>query len=212
MRVGVVLRGKYGKRAVKEISEFFEVYTYELPQNLPEIIDEPEELHFPEELFKCDVIVSYALHPDVNYEIIRRAAGKVKYVLLPGGAKSGSKKQLEELGKKYGVNVLVENICCATPKIDDPDVKEFFEKFGMPEFEIEVEDGIIKSVKVKRSSICGSSKFVAEKLVGMRVDEAPTKAGYLTQIYPCFASRGIDGKIHRAAHIHKRQVEKALKD
>ena len=212
MRVGVVLRGKYGRRAVKEISEYFDVYTYELPQTLPEIIDEPEKLQFPEELFETDIIISYALHPDVNYEIIRRAAGKVKYVLLPGGAKSGSKKQLEELGKKYGVKVLVENICCATPRIDDPAVREFFEKFGMPEFEIEVEDGVVKSVKVKRSSICGSSKFVAEKLVGMEVGEAPAKAGYFTQIYPCFASRGIDGKIHRAAQIHKRQVEKALKD
>jgi len=161
MKVGIVIRGKYGRRALKEISQHFDVFTFELPPDLPEIIDEPEELHFPEELFETDLIVSYALHPDVNYEIIRRAAGKVKYVLLPGGAKSGSKRQLEALGEELGVKVLVEDICCATPKIDDPDVKEFFEKFGMPEFEIRVEDGVIKEVRVKRSSICGASKFVA---------------------------------------------------
>ena len=211
MKVAIVLRKKYGRRAAEQIARKFDVVTFRLPDELPEIIDDPEEIELPDYLFTADLILSYALHPDVNYEIIRRAEGtNVKYVVLPGGAKSGSRAQLRELGEKHGVRVVWEDVCCATPLIEDEEIGDFFREFGMPEFEIVVEDGVIKDVKVRRSAICGSSYFVAEKIRGLSVDDAPSKAGYFTQIYPCFASRGIDGKIHRAAHIHKRQVERAI--
>ena len=108
------------------------------------------------------------------------------------------------------MKVIWEDVCCATPYIQDEDISEFFAEFGLPEFDVIVEDGRIKDVKVKRAAICGSTYFVAESIKGMDVSEAPTKAGYFTQIYPCFASRGIDGKIHQAANIHKKQVERAI--
>ncbi len=211
MKVAVILRKKYGKRAVELISKKFQVVTYRIPDELPEIIDEPEEIELPDEIFDADIILSYALHPDVNHELVRRAEGKkVKAIILPGGAKSGSRAQLKELGEKYGVKVMWEDVCCATPYIQDEDISEFFAEFGLPEFEVVVENGKIMDVKVKRAAICGSTYFVAENLKGMSIDEAPTKAGYFTQIYPCFATRGIDGKIHQAANIHKRQIEKAI--
>ena len=211
MKVAVILRKKYGKRAVELISKKFQVVTYRIPDELPEIIDEPEEIELPDEIFDADIILSYALHPDVNYEIIKRAENRnVKAVILPGGAKSGSRAQLKELGELHGVNVIWEDVCCATPYIQDKDLSEFFAEFGLPEFDVIVEDGKIKDVKVKRAAICGSTYFVAESLKGLSIDEAPTKAGYFTQIYPCFASRGINGKIHQAANIHKRQIEKAI--
>ncbi len=211
MKVAVILRKKYGKRAADQISKKFQVSSYRIPDELPEIIDDPEEIMLPDEIFDADIILSYALHPDVNYEIIRRAEGKnVRAVILPGGAKSGSRAQLKELGKKHGIRVIWEDVCCATPYIDDEAVSEFFAEFGLPEFDVIVEDGEIKDVRVKRAAICGSTYFVAESLKGLSIDDAPAKAGYFTQIYPCFASRGIDGKIHQAANIHKRQVEKAI--
>ncbi|MBE8539830.1 DUF166 family protein [Geoglobus acetivorans] len=211
MRVAILLRKKYGKRAVEQISKKFDVVTFRLPDELPELIDEPEEIELPDEIFESDIILSYALHPDVSYELIRRAEGKnVKAVILPGGPKSGSRTQLKELGEKHGVKVIWEDVCCAAPFIDEEGIAEFFAEFGLPEFEVDVEDGKVKDVRVKRSAICGSSYFVAEKIRGLDIEEAPAKAGYFTQIYPCFASRGIDGKIHRAAHIHKRQVERAI--
>ncbi len=211
MKVAVILRKKYGKRAVDQISKRFPVITFRLPDELPEIIDEPEEIELSDGIFDADVILSYALHPDVNYEIIRRAEGRnVKAVILPGGAKSGSRAQLKELGEMHDVKVIWEDVCCATPLIQDDDVSDFFSEFGLPEFDVIVENGKVKDVKVKRAAICGSTYFVAESIKGMNADEAPTKAGYFTQIYPCFASRGIDGKIHQAANIHRRQVERAI--
>ena len=211
MKVAVILRKKYGRRAVEQISKNFQVVTHRIPDELPEIIDEPEEIELPDEIFDADMILSYALHPDVNYELVRRAEGKnVRAIILPGGAKSGSRAQLRELGERHGVKVIWEDVCCATPYIQDEDISEFFAEFGLPEFDVIVEDGRIKDVKVKRAAICGSTYFVAESIKGMDVSEAPTKAGYFTQIYPCFASRGIDGKIHQAANIHKKQVERAI--
>ena len=65
-------------------------------------------------------------------------------------------------------------------------------------------------MQVKRSAFCGASFFVAEKIKGLPIDEAPIKAGYFTQIFPCYATRGVEGGIHRAARVHKRAVEKAI--
>ncbi len=212
MKIAVILRKKYGRRALEQISKKFETVSFKMPDELPEIIDDTESIEIPDEIFDSDIILSYALHPDVNYEVIRRSKGrKVKYIILPGGAKSGSAYQLKKLGEEVGVRVLWEDICCATPLIKDRDLIEFFKSFGMPEFEIRVKNGIIEDVKVKRSAICGSSYFVAEKIKGLRIEDAPTKAGYFTQIYPCFATRGLEGGIHRAANIHKSQVEKAIR-
>ena len=45
MRVGVVTRGKYGERLIETIKERtdFEVVSIEIPQALPEFIEDPEE-------------------------------------------------------------------------------------------------------------------------------------------------------------------------
>jgi hypothetical protein len=215
LKIGILLRGKYGKRAMEMIARRFDIVSYELPTNLPPVIDEPEEIvkSIPEEVLSANILISYALHPDINLEIIKLAAEKgARLVILPGGSKSGSRAQIKEVADRYGIRVLWEDICCATPYIEDEDISEFIEAYGMPEFEVEIEDGKIKEVRVKRGAICGSSFFVAERLEGISVEEAPSKAGYFTQIYPCYASRGIDGKIHRAANVHKRAIEKAIEN
>ncbi len=208
MQIGVVVRRGRNRRAIELFSRFFDVTVYEVERDLPALIDNPKDyLKLPED-FRPDVIVSYLLHPDLNLELIRQASERgVKTVVISGGAKGGSYKQLRAEGEKSGVRVLWDEICCATPKIEN---HPFFELFGGPEFEIEVEGGVIKDVKVKRSSFCGSTFYVAEKIKGLRIEEAPSKAGYYTQIFPCVASRGLMGGIHRAAYAHKRAVEKAI--
>jgi len=210
MQVGVVVREGKNRRAIELFSKFFDVRVYEVPRELPTLIEDPKDyLKLPQD-FKPDLIVSYLLHPDLNLELIRQASERgVRLVVISGGAKGGSYRQLKEEGKKTGVEVFWEEICCTTPKIEN---SPFFELFGAPEFEIEIDNGIIKDVKVKRSSFCGSTYYVAEKIKGLSVKEAPTKAGYYTQIFPCIASRGLSGGIHKAANAHKRAVEKAIEE
>jgi hypothetical protein len=212
MRVGVVLKGKTRKKDVELMKEHFEVNVFEIPSELPEFIEEPETfLQIPEEFFDVDMVVSYAVHPDINLELIRLAGEKgVGLVVLSGGSKAGSYIQLKKEGERRGVRVVWEEICCATPKLKDEKYSEFFEYFGMPEFEVKISDDRIEYVEVKRSAFCGATFFVAEKIKGLDVNSAPSKAGYFTQIFPCYASRGIDGGIHKAARVHKKAVEKAI--
>jgi hypothetical protein len=199
MKVGIIIRGNHGRSTAEQMAKYFEVVTFELPSDLPELL---EDVKLPD--FDVDVLISYASHPDINLELVRSA--KAKLLIITG--KGGSRAQLKREAEKHGKKVVVVDICCVTPTLND--FSEFFKYFGKPEFEVEIEGGRLKNVKVLRCAFCGATHFVAEMLKGVSVEEAPAKAGYLTQVYPCLASRGIDGKIHLAAEMHKIAMEKAI--
>lgn len=200
MKIGIIQRGHHGEKSAEEISRYFEVSIFKLPEKIPEIL---EDISIPEDILKSDIIISYAGHADVNLELVRRAEGKI---FITG--KGGSKAQLLQEARKHNRIVIVVDICCTAKNFDE----EFSKFFGKPEFEVEIDrdKNIIRKVKVIRSAFCGATYFVAEKLEGAEIESAPQKAGYYTQIYPCLASRGIDGKIHVAARIHKNAIEKAI--
>jgi len=212
LKIGIVLRGREREKDIQLMAEHFEVKSFELPSDLPELIENPEEyLTLGQDFFNVDMIISYAGHPDINLELIRQASEHgIRLLIFSGGSKAGSAVQLKREGEKRGVRVIWEEICCATPQVEDERFSEFFMRFGAPELEVEIENGKIVDVKVKRTAFCGATRFVAEKIKGLPIEEAPTKAGYFTQIFPCYASRGIEGGIHRAARVHKRAVEKAI--
>ncbi|MCS7121833.1 MAG: DUF166 domain-containing protein [Archaeoglobaceae archaeon] len=207
MKVGVVARKDSRKREIELFSKFFEVLVYEIPKELPELIENPSQyLNFPEN-FKPEILVSFANHPDINIELIKEAAKRNVKIVIFSGSKAGSRAQLKNEAEKHGIKILVEEVCCTTPKIDH----EFFEKFGTPEFEVSIEGDRLKEVKVLRAAFCGATFYVAEKIKGAKIDEAGRLAGYYTQIFPCLASRGIKGGIHKAAKAHKKAIEKAIK-
>ncbi len=105
------------------------------------------------------------------------------------------------------------NVACVTPKplcslteshysasrrkqiaYEEPLISEFAKHFGQPDIDITVDPDtrMIRSVHVKRDAVCGCASYVAERLVGVSVDEAEEKAGLLHHHYPCLASMGID--------------------
>lgn len=219
MLVGVITRGKYGKRLIEVIKSKtpFKVIAVEVPTPLPEFIDDPEsfldEQKFNGSVFKVDLLISYALHADLNPEIVRRAAlNGVKAVIIAGTKDSPFYR---ELGRKYGIALEVSEVCCSLSNPENEVLEKWFEYFGMPEYEIKVKNGKIAEVKVIRSTPCGGSYYVAKNLLGVEVEEAPRRAALLVQYYPCRASRGwIDGKcgaIHLSGELQKRAVERALK-
>ncbi len=201
MRVGVVSRGNHGFFTVRAMERYFDVAIFKLPEDLPEMV---EEMHIPDAVLNADILISYAMHPDVNLYIVENS--KAGLVILTG--KSGSVAQLKEIAEKKGLKLLIVEICCITPEI--PGFENFFSRFGKPEFDVEVKNGRLEKVVAKRSAFCGATHFVAEKLKGVSVREAPRLAGYYTQIYPCLASRGIKGGIHLAAEMHKIAIERAI--
>ena len=217
MKVGIITRGKYGDRVIDTIKKWTDmsVVSTKLP-NLSDFIEEPEKIvdQIDKSVFDVDLLMSYALHPDLNPEIAK-LAGKlgVKAVIIPGGAsRAGSIEELNKISKEYDIAIEVTEICCSHSKSDDEIINEFSSKLGRPEYKIETKNQKISDVEVIRGAPCGSSFWVADQLIGIDIKDAPSKGGWFTQIYPCRASRGIKGKIHTSAEIHKKAVEDALND
>lgn len=217
MKVGIITRGKYGYRVIDTIKKWTDisVVSIGLPEpELSDFIEEPEKIveQIDRSVFDVDLLMSYALHPDLNPEIAK-LSGKlgVKAIIIPGGArKAGSIEELDKISKEYGIEIEVTEICCSHASSGDVTINEFYSKLGRPEYIIKTKNAKVSNVEVVRGAPCGSSFWVAEQLVGVDLKEAPTKGGWFTQIYPCRASRGIKGKIHTSAEIHKKAVEDAF--
>ena len=218
MKVGVVTRGKYGVRLIETIKERtdFEVVSIAIPQFLPDFIEDPEEfldsLGLDPEFFSSDLIITYSLHPDVTPEIaVRAGKGGAQAVIVPGGiGRAGSVPELQKIADRYGIYIEVDEICCTLDPCGVEAVDAFAEKLGRPRLEVEVEDGWISRVEVLRGSPCGSTWHVARDIIGVRVEDAPARAGLLCQMYPCRAVRGGEGGIHTSGDLHKNAMERAL--
>jgi len=218
MRVGVVKRGKYGERLIQVIKERtdFQVVSTEVPQYLPNFIEDPEEfvkgLNLDPKVFDADLLILYTFHPDLTPEIVKMAGEHgVKAAIIPGGiARAGSIGELERIAEMYNIHIEVDEICCTLEKCGVPAVDEFAEKLGKPELEAEIKDGRIVSINVIRGSPCGSTWHAAQGLIGKTVEEAPSMAGLLCQQYPCRAVRGTPGGIHTSGDLHKDAMERAL--
>jgi hypothetical protein len=71
-------------------------------------------------------------------------------------------------------------------------------------------------VDVQRDAVCGCARFVAERLVGVLVDDAEQQAGLLHHHYPCLASMGIDSAfgdtlMHVSGNVLKDNVAEQVK-
>ncbi len=215
--IGVITRGKYGKRLIDTINSKteMEVIHASVPQVLPEFIDEPEEflegLNIDKSVFDSNILITYSLHPDLTVAIAH-AAGKngVKALIVPGGASKAPVVELEDIAKQYGMLIEVEDICCTLE--EKPETKELCSYLASPVLDIDVHKGIIESVEVLCGAPCGSTWHMSKELVGMNVEEAPARAGLLIQQYPCRAVRGNMGGIHASGEIHKKAVEDAIRN
>lgn len=215
MRVGVITRGIYGQRVVKTIKErtAMQALAADLP-TLPPFMEYPEEFAcgIDDRAFDVDLLINFALHPDLTPEIVTRAGRRgVGSVIIAGGlSKAGSMEELGRISRENDIFIEVCDTLCSLSGSEDEIIGEFTSMLGSPIFKITTKEGGVHEVEVVRGSPCGGSWWVAENLRGISVDDAPVKAGFFIQIYPCKASRGPGGKIHVAAGIHKKAVEDAL--
>jgi hypothetical protein len=214
MRILTLINGDYGKRHLDNIITHappsWMIYHWRAPVFFPLVIDYPEEF-IPPDLPPADLILSFAEHKSVAELIpdIARLTGAKAVIVsvdnenyLPRGLARQLRGWLEKM-----------DVACATPKPmcsltetdywitrrekmvhHSPLIAEFARYFGKPELAIAVDPKtrLITSAEVKRDAVCGCARFVAEKLVGIAVDDAEYEAGMAHHHYPCLASMGKD--------------------
>jgi len=107
---------------------------------------------------------------------------------------------------------------CSLEKTGNPYIDMFAEHFGRPKLEIKTEGTRIREVRVKRGAPCGSTWFIAEKLVGLNISSRQRLRDEIAKahhVYPCLASMSIDPELgdtilHKSQYLIREAVEEAL--
>ncbi len=217
MHILVVYQGEYGRRHLENLRRHapagWSIAAWKAPAVLPPVIDYPEEF-LPETLPPADLVLSLGENPGVAEllpEIVRRSGAKA--VIAPADSDAwlprGLANQLHRWLERMGVSVVTPRPFCSLTEttsglrteqeeVRDPLIAEFARFFGRPSFSIEVDpvERRIRAVQVLRDASCGCARFVAERLVGLSVDEAGEQAGLLHHHYPCQASMVKDPLFH----------------
>lgn len=200
------------------------------PLELPAFVDNPEK-YLPKAVPKADLCVASGLHKDLLLELpyhLQKAGIKGLIVPIEDFAEvpSGLRKQVEEKCQELGLeSAFPKPFCSLEPAKDKPVISRFVNELqiGRPSLEIlTAERGkreVIEAAVVRRSAPCGSTWYVARKLVGVETKrevlyDAIAKAHHS---YPCTATMNVDPEtkepiLHLGGYIIREQVEKALKD
>jgi hypothetical protein len=89
IRILLFQRGKYGERVVETVQKYAKkskiARIFEIPIELPEIIEDPSKF-IPDDVFKdIDLVITYSLHPDLSQYIVEQARKyNIKTVIMPG--------------------------------------------------------------------------------------------------------------------------------
>lgn len=220
LKIFILSSGKYGSRIVNNIAQMglasSIVGIHEVEGNLPEFIDDIDE-YIPKNLPEANLILSIGLYGDINMiiPIIARKTGAKSIIVPihdPKQIPMGLQKEIES--SLDDEKIIFPKPFCTLEPVGDKHIDEFAEIFGKPELEIDADD-FIKNIKVKRGAPCGSTWFVAEKLINIPTGEAEFEAGGKYHNYPCLASMSIDPLIgdtlmHIAGYKIKESVKKEL--
>ena len=198
------------------------------PTELPRFIEKPEE-HLPKKIPAVDVCVATGIHQDLLLALPSRLkregiGGLIMPIEdfreVPLGLQRQLEKECEELGIEYA---FPKPFCALEPTKAKPLISKFVQQFkiGKPLLRITTEKRnrlkVISSVAVKRSAPCGSTWYVARKLIGKKVqrDELRDVVAKAHHSYPCTATMAIDPEIgepilHEAGYIIREAVESQL--
>ena len=238
MRILTLINSDYGTRHLENITQYtppnWIINHWRAPVYFPVVIDYPEDF-LPTELPQADLILSFAEHKSVAElipDIVKLTGAQAVIAAIDNEncLPRGLARQLREWLERM-------NVACATPKPlcsltetdfwitrrqrmehHSPLIAEFAHYFGKPEFSITVdlESRKITSVEVKRDTVCGCARYVAEKIIGVSADEAEYETGMVHHHFPCLASMGIDSDygdtlMHVSGNIMKENVAEQVK-
>jgi thymidylate synthase len=239
LKILAIISGEYGRRHVENIQKHgpqsWQVEVWQAPAILPPVVDYPED-YIPAEMPPAELILSFAEHKGVA-ELLPDIAAlcRAKAVIVAVDNEAWLPRGLARQLKGW---LSAIDIACATPKplctltdkdykitrrqresYDSPEIAEFARYFGQPDLQITVdpESRTIASARVRRDAACGCIRHVAERLVGVHVDEAEEKAGLLHHHFPCLASMvklddyNHDTLMHESGNMLKDNINAQIK-
>ena len=239
MRILAIISGEYGLRHVDNVRKHapadWVIETWKAPAVFPLIIDYPED-YLPKSFAPADLILSFAETKSVAELIpeiatMTGARGVIVAVDSESWLPRGLARQLTGWLAR-------QNVACATPKplcsLTERDYKvtrreretyesevisEFAQYFGQPDIRLTVdeESRTVSAAEVRVDAVCGCARHVAEKLIGISVDEAEERAGLFHHHFPCLASMvklndyNHDTLMHESGHLLQENLAGQLK-
>lgn len=198
------------------------------PADLPRLIEKPE-MYLPKKIPAVDLCVATGIHQDLLLALPPRLEHEgVKGLITPiedfREVPLGLQKQLVEECEELAIEYAFPKPFCSLELAEaKPLVSSFVQEFkiGKPSLRIVTEkrdlSRVVQSVVVERSAPCGSTWYVAKKLIGEEVRkegirEVVAKAHHS---YPCTATMAIDPEIgepilHKAGFLIREAVENQL--
>ena len=173
------------------------VDVFNIAGGLPELIDEPED--YISEDFEGDLVLNFLRHPDLSEHLVKICRKKGVPIIASGQRIPGA---------------ICPFTCCGLGKKEG--LGAYGSQFGLPEYEVELEEGRITKLEVKRGASCGATWQVVGKLLGLDVDKAVEVIGREVQ-YLCMADPSafdpISGKssVHYAGDVHAAALKRAVK-
>lgn len=225
MRVLCVVTGSWGERIAAHLtvaapSHWTVAVSAFAP--LPSEVDAADHLRL-DSLPRAELLLSLAESAGLSACIPELAeASGAKAVLAPIDRSTwlppGLARQLSARLRGRGVDCAFPSPFCAlTTCMSQGDlINAFAARFGAQDLRLEVQAGRIAEVRVDREAPCGSTRFIADRLLNAPVDSAVEAAGLNHHYYPCLAD--MNGAptaqhtlLHRAAMMTRGAVERALR-
>lgn len=239
MRILAIISGEYGIRHVDNLRTHkpasWSIETWQAPAILPLVMDYPEEF-IPESMPASDLILSFAENKSVAElipEIAKLTGARAVVAAVDNEAwlPRGLARQLIGWLERMDVSCATPKPLCSLTEKDykvtrferesynDSLISEFAHYFGQPDIHLTMDEDsrTIQAAEVRRDSVCGCARSVAEKLVGLSADEAEEKAGLAHHHYPCLASMvklrdyNHDTLMHESGNLLKDNLAKQLK-
>ncbi|OPL16984.1 MAG: hypothetical protein AVO38_06715 [delta proteobacterium ML8_D] len=169
---------------------------YDILFDLPQVIDEPGEF-IPDD-FTGDLILNFLRHPDLSEHLVKICKTKGIPVIASGQNIPGA---------------ICPFTCCGLEHRKD--LGSYGEQFGLPEYDVDVKNGYINGLHVRRGASCGATWQVIRKVIGVTMDEAMGAIGreiqYLCKADPsAFDPLSSKSPLHFAGKVHAAALKRAL--
>jgi len=216
----------------------YNIYTYvkninaaiELPEptTLPRFIENPEK-YLPKKFPSVDLCIATGLHQDLLLALPSYLENNgVKGLIIPienfREVPAGLHKQIEQECTQLSIECAFPKPFCSLTSLESkPTISRFVREFnlGKPSLKITTEkknaSKIIRSIIVERSAPCGSTWYVARKLIGCEVlqDKIRDVIAKAHHSFPCTATMSTDPELgepilHMAGYLIREAVENQL--